>query len=399
MNNTFEFVGKLSIGKESDKFKPFEQKTTNGWTNTRLLFNVQAGDNRHLLEIKGLHKADETGKVFTLDKGGIDKDSGEKIKGQKLEVDWKDRFKPEIIEQVAEFKKFVIDVEEPKRRYTLEKATEKSKEGSLTNEELKELDVENVEKALEDSKKKRKDFIHETDFAIFVKKVIESGKFSNRLFRVLGNIEYSEYNGKFYRHLVPTRIYLAEKDAVPVSIGNIVLFFKKGAIEELDTKKIISGYVRNYDNQRKEDIPAPVSLMMDLSKDDEKQTKLHALLTSQFTVKDKTWKELGLKITMLNGSQKLEITEDMLNDFQKEMIELGCMTLDDIRAEMGGDIYGKPVEAMVIENVMRGYTKGRKDTLYEDSHFVIKPLELKVKENNSKEEDTDGDEDPFKDFM
>jgi hypothetical protein len=360
-NNTFEFVGRIAIGKETDSFKPFTVKTSEkGWTTTQLLFNVIAGDNRHFLDIKGLHKEDGTGLVYTQGKGGTNKDTGEKEKGEKLQIPWNDRNKQSKIEKVAEYKKFVIDLEEPKRRYQLEKALEKQEDGSLTDEELKELGAEDIKMALEESKKKRKDFIHETDFATMIHKIIVSDKYTGRMFKIKGNIEYSEYKGKFYKHLIPTRIYLAEKDATPESIGNVILFFKKGAVEEATNKNIITGYLRNYDKQRKETISIPLSFVIDISKDedDKKRTILHKLLIEQFTVKDKSWKELGVKITMLNGSQKLEITDDMLTDFQREMIAAECMTLDDVRLEMGGDIYGKPIEENIIENVSKGYSKG-----------------------------------------
>ena len=46
----FEMTGKLSISKETEKFKPWdERKYDSGWVKRRLLFNVTCGDNRHML--------------------------------------------------------------------------------------------------------------------------------------------------------------------------------------------------------------------------------------------------------------------------------------------------------------------------------------------------------------
>jgi hypothetical protein len=358
-----------------------------------------------MLEIKGGYFKDGTGEIFTFSKSGTS-DSGEKIKGEKLEVAWKDRFKPEIIENVAEFKKYIVDLEEHGRRFKLEKAAEKEIDGSITAEELLGLGVDNVQQALEESKKKRKEFIAESDFAEFVYKLISSGKGNDKLFRIMGDIVYSEYNGNFYKRLSPTRIYLAEKDATPSSTGQITIFYNKDSLDSGSFKEknkyYINGYARNYDSQRKTNIPCPVQLVVDLSKDEENEAskKLNSLMIKQFTVKDKSWKEFGIKVRLLDGSQKVEITDDMLTDFQKEMLELGAITLDDIRKEIGGDIYGDKVQEMVVINVARGYTKGRKDTVFIDDDFVIKPIELidnKRNNNNNDEDDIfDGLEDiPF----
>jgi hypothetical protein len=403
MVNTFEFIGKLVIGKESEKFKPYEVITSaKGWVTKRLLFNVIAGDNRHMLESKGGYFKDESGKIFTFSKAGKD-DNGNQIKGEKLEVAWKDRFKPEIIENVAEFKKFVVDLEEYGRRFKLEKAVEKKNDGTLIDEELLELGVDDVEKSLEDSKKKRKEFIAEADFTEYLHKVVSSGKINDKLFRVLGNIVDSEYNGKFYRKLVPTRVYLAEKDAKPSSIGQITVFFNKDSLDSnslKDKKKYyVNGFVRDYDNNRKVEVPCPIQLVIDTTKDEENETnkKLNSMFVKQFTVKDKTWKEIGVKVKMLDGAQKTDITEDMLNDFQKELLELGAITMDDIRKELGKDIYGEKIQEYVIINAARGYTKGRKDTVFIDKDFVVEPVEILEKEHSenteSDEEDIFGDVD------
>lgn len=67
---------------------------------------------------------------------------------------------------------------------------------------------------------------------------------------------------------------------------------------------------------------------------------------------------------MLNGSQKVELTEDMLTDEQRENIEFGLCTLEDIVKEMGGDVYGDRVTDIVIDKLGRGYTNGSKETAY-----------------------------------
>lgn len=398
MSNTFEFIGKLSIGKESESFKPFEETSyPSGWDKYRLLFNVQAAENRHMLTSEGMAKADGTGIVYTFSKQKVDPITNVKTKGESLQVPWKDRFKPEVIEKVAEFKKFVIDFEKPNRRYELEAALKKQEKGELTEEELKELGVDDIAKALEESKKKRKEFISEYDYTEFLHKIIKSGKFKDMKFKVLGEIVYSEYNGKFYKKYSPQRIYLANSEEKETSTGQLTIYFNKESLDENsfeDTGKLyVNGFIRNYDSSSKEDIPCPVQLVIDGSKkDDEKVQKFTRVMKSQFTVEDDSWKEFGVKVKLLDGAQKVDITEDMLTDFQKEMLELDVITMDDIKKELDGDIYGDKIQEMVIVNVARGFSKGRKDTVYVDSDFEIKPVEVETEDQTNEESESNTDD-------
>ena len=379
MANQFEIVGKLSISKESEKFKPYEHTSfASGWAKGRLLFNVQAAENRHMLTTEGMYKEDGTGTIYTFTKGKISPVTSVKTKGESLQVKWKDRNKPEILEQVAEFKKFVIDFEKQGRRYELEKALKKQEAGESVVEELETLGVEDLAKAVEESKKKRKEFLSEYDFAEYLAKLLQSDKLKDKKFRILGEIVYSEYNGKIYKKLVPQRVYLVNSDEEDISTAQITVYYNSESLDENsfdDTGKLyVNGFIRNYDGQRKENIPCPIQLTIDGSKEDEKVQKFTKVMKSQFTVSDDSWKEFGVKVKLLDGAQKVEITEEMLSDFQKEMLELEVITMDEIRKEIGGDVYGERTQEMVIVNVARGYTKGRKDSVFVDSDFEIKPI-------------------------
>jgi len=161
----FEMIGKFGLGKETEKFKPYsETKYDSGWVKRRIMFNAICGDNRHLLIVDAGSFADGHGDVYTFSKGSVD-ESGNKVKGESLKIPFKDRLTSKKLVEVAEFKKYVFDLEKPGRRYKLEKAAEKIKEGSsLTDEELKDIGLDNeseVKDALEKSKKKHHEFISE----------------------------------------------------------------------------------------------------------------------------------------------------------------------------------------------------------------------------------------------
>lgn len=383
----FEMLGRISLGKETEKFKPYSETTyDSGWVKKRIMFNAICGDNRHLLTVDAGAFADGHGDVYTFSKGSVD-ENGRRTKGESLKIPFKDRLTSSKLAEVAEFKKFVFDLEKPNRRYKLEKAAEKIKEGtSLTDEELAELEVESeadVKTALEKSIKKRHEFISEWDFVDFIKKVIESGKYSDKKFYIKGNgnYQYSDKNERVYESYVPTRIYLADDNAEEYCTATINVLFNRDSVDDMSVeekgKYYINGYMMQYDSNRKGNIPCSVTVTIPVAPEDasDKDKKKVEAIKRKFVVEDESWKELGVVVKMLNGAQKTEITDDMLTDEQKEDLECGLITLDDIRADLGGSVYGDRVQEYQFDKIARGFTKGRNDTVYTDDDMVIKPIE------------------------
>lgn len=383
----FEMTGRLSISKETEKFKPWEEKTyDSGWVKRRLLFNVTCGDNRHMLSVDDGSFSDGHGDVYTFSKATVD-ESGNKKKGESMIIPFKERLTSPKIAEVAEFKKYIFDLEKPGRRYSLEKASERLKEGrNLTDEELKDLGLENeseIAEALEKSKKKRHKFITKWDFAEFIKKVIDSGKYSNSKFFIRGNGEYkySENKERVYESYVPTRIYLAADDAEESSTATVNILFNSESLDTMSAeekkKYYVNGWMMEYDNNRRGNIPVPVTVTIPLVADDADQKAKRRVesLKHKFTVDDESINEYGVVVNMLNGAQKTEITEDMLTDEQRYDLDCGLITMDDIREELGTNVYGERIREYELVKPARGFTKGRQDTVYTVEDMVIRPIE------------------------
>lgn len=383
----FEMTGKLSISKETEKFKPWdERKYDSGWVKRRLLFNVTCGDNRHMLSVDDGSFEDGHGDVYTFTKSTVD-ESGNKKKGESITIPFKERLTSPRIAEVAEFKKYIFDLEKPGRRYGLEKAAERLKEGrNLTDEELKNLGLENeseVTEALENSKKKRHEFITKWDYAEFIKKVIDSGKYSDAKFFIRGNGEYSysENNERVYESYVPTRIYLAADDSEESSTATVNILFNSESLDTMsaDEKKkyYVNGWMMEYDNNRRGNIPVPVTITIPLPSEDTDQKAKRRIesLKHKFTVDDESIKEYGVVVNMLNGAQKTEITEDMLTDEQRDDLDCGLITMDDIRAELGSSVYGERIREYEFVKPAGGFTKGRQETVYTAEDMVIRPIE------------------------
>lgn len=399
----FEMTGKLSISKETEKFHPYTEKTyPSGWVRKQLLFNVTCGDNRHMLTVTAGAFADGHGDIYSFTKGGVD-ENGNKVKGESIQIPFKERLTSPKLAEIAEFKKFIIDLEQPGRRYKLQNMADKIHEGKeLTDEELKEVGLESkddVTTALEKSNKKRHEFISEMDYIDFIKKVIDSEKYKDKLFFIRGNGEYqySDNQQKVYESYIPTRIYLAADDAEPSSTATINIIFNSESLDEMSVeekgKYYVNGHMMEYDQNRKANIPVPVTIVIPVPEDDEKGKKKAEAFKHKFMVDDDTYKEYGAIVNMLNGAQKTEITEDMLTDEQREDLDLGIITMDDIRAEIGGNVYGDRIREYQLVKPARGFTKGRQDTVWTDEDMIIKPIEEAIPDSEDLFEDEVVDDD------
>ena len=90
-----------------------------GWVKRRLLFNVTCGDNRHMLAVDDGSFEDGHGDVYTFTKATVD-ESGNKKKGESITIPFKERLTSTKIAEVAEFKKYVFDLEKQQKIWARE---------------------------------------------------------------------------------------------------------------------------------------------------------------------------------------------------------------------------------------------------------------------------------------
>lgn len=390
--NTIEFVGKLFSYKQSDKFKPYEENTyDSGWVNRSYKFGIMCGNDRHMMVIKGgKWKDDNKMTVKTFTKPLYDDNNNLIAQSESLTIPWDKRFDKEQIMKVAEYRKFIVDLEVPGRRIKLESAVEKFKDGSITDEEMTTLGVnslEEAEKAVKDSKAKRKEFLTEWDFAEYMNKVVNNEKMKDKIVKVRGEyrIEYSIKNQQFYRSFVPSRVYLCNNDEPVKSEATFDFYFNKDAVDDNDfaekKKYHINGFLRFYDNtyeDNKGDFGCPIMLTIDGNRayknskgepvDGEKFAKGMARKFEFDT--ENEFKQIGLKVNILDGAQTVDFDESMLTDEQREDIDLGLITIEDIKKEMGANIYGDRVTDIIIVGIAQGYSKGAIDSAFVASDFL-----------------------------
>ena len=372
MSNNISFVGK--IRKIKDGYS--EQEFSGGLVKRKLTFQALCGNSVQWLEVSALVWKDEKkNKVYTLK-------SVEGGKDEKLTVEWEDRLNPDVVASVPGYKRFVVDTDTFAKRRELEDA--------------------GLDEELEKSQKKRKEFIHESDFIDYLIKVLNNEKSKDMIFRINGTAEYSygSKNDMYYRSFVPQKIFRVSDDTEQCCTGSMKLYFAEGAVDDTCVDKtgdyIINAFVDYYDQNAKMSAFAPISVKIN------KDHKMANGFKKRFSkAEGDEIKELGVGVDFINGAKMVEITEDMLSDDQKESIADGMVTFEDIKAELGGTTFGDRVTEIRLIGLMKGYSAGVRDTMYSIENLQKKPIKDAPKSENVEEdvekvdifEDLDEDDD------
>jgi len=370
-NNTFEFIGNIAIPKP-ERFYEVKENATKTWEGHRLSFGVQESKlNTVFVEIYGGRKPNGENKVFTFSKSA----NGEK--GSKLEISWADRLKPEVVDMVAHFKKIIVDLE-----------TDQEVKKSIYELLYKIRNIENKDTITEDDKselaklkeeykalaKNRFEFISEYDAIVLLANKLTELK--DYKFRVRGNIDFTEYKGKYYKKFYANFIEIVPNDTENKLTAKINIFFDKDSLDETDLKEdkkaYINGWVQNYNRATKADGFIPQQFIINASKldfDDETHMAYYNLLADTFKVK-KGYYCLPFDVNVYRGAEKIDFTYDDLTDEQKKYVQLGIKTIEDF-APRGG-MFGTNIEefrlvAAILEDE---YKDGRVDTGLNDEEFA-----------------------------
>ena len=361
MANQISFVGK--IRKVKDGYS--EQEFSGGLIKRRLRFMAVCGNSTQWLEVSALVWKDEKkNKVYTLK-------SVEGAKDEKFTVEWANRLNPDVIASVPGYKRLVVDTDTFAKR--------------------KELEEAGLDDELEKSKKKRKEFIHESDFIDYLIKVLDNEKSKDMVFRINGTAEYAYGSKKdvYYRSFVPQKIFRVNDDTEQSCAGSMKLYFAEGAVDDTCADEtgdiVINAFVDYYDQTAKMNAFAPISVKIAADH------KMANGFKKRFSkAEGDEIKELGVGVNFINGAQTVEITEDMLSDEQKEAIEDGMVTFEEIKAELGGTAFGERVTEIRLTGLMKGYSSGVQDTMYSIEDLRKRPIKEEVKnEETQNEEVTD----------
>ena len=356
----FEIIATLKAVKDSDNFSAFEVRDFNsGWQNTRYRFNAISGTNRFMLEIGGGKWTDDKkNQILTFSRAETGK------KPEKMTVKWEDRKNPEIIDKVAGYRIYTCNL--------------------LTFDERKALEEEGKE---DEAKKKNHQFLEKTEFAALVKRVIDSGKYVDAKFRILGTIDfqYSAKNGQFYRTLSVDKMYKVADDTPCKSEMTINAFYTEGAIDAEsydDTKKMFFNcYTDHYFSAVKANRFVPMSLVIN-GNGDEKADKKAVAFKKMFEKFDDeaTVRKVGLVCDMVDGAEAQAITYDDLDEDTRDNIDMGLIELEDAIKALGGNMMGNRITETRVKSLSRTSAKGSEPTVFTEDDLHKLPVVEEVEE-------------------
>lgn len=361
MANTFEMCGKISLGKEKDKFKPYDEREfSSGWVIKNLKFNCRCGGSSHMLTLNFGKMKDNSGKVYFYD-------SEQK---KMVNADFKDRNSELILGKAAAFSKFVIDLNPvpiTKMKYLVD-ATDKGDDITDGLEENGFDSIDSLKAAYKKSSSLRREFLAGWDMVAAVKGVLDNPKYKNKKFRIRGDVEFNYYNGKYYKSYVPKKIYLGNDDDEEYSRANIDFYFGKESLVDnidVDHKIYLNGWTPYYDRDSKGNVFADYSIVVHAEDpNDEMGSKKNKIRIKRFTVEgEEEIKRMGVVVKLVNGTEEREIREEDLTEEQQDALFCGDITMEDIRREYGS-VFGDRVTENVFEKFARGFSKGAEETSY-----------------------------------
>ena len=348
--DTFNFCGKIALGKENEKFHPIDRRVfQSGWTNTTVRFNCLSGSNRILCTTQGGKWQDDKKNIVKTFSKSVTDENGNVTKGEAIDIPWVKRFDADQIDKVAGFRKFTVDLGDLKMRRKLQNLIKAFENGTDADELIEETGISNIEDAkaaLEKSIAKKKVFITEWDFAEYVAKLAASDKYKKNLFYISGNydITYNSEKEVYYTNYRVNRIALAADDAALSTELKIDLYYGENAWDdsryEETGKYNVNGWLSYYDNTLKKNGFMPIVIAV--KEDDEKKLNV---LKRKFTVDDGI-KQIGLTLSVLEGAERVEITMEMLDEETREDIECGLLTFEDVKRQYGGRINGEKVSEL-----------------------------------------------------
>ena len=366
MSANFEIIATLKAAKETDAFKPFEVRDfDSGWQNTRYRFNAISGNNRFMLEIGGgKWKDDKKNRILTFSRAETGK------KPEKLEVKWEDRRNPDVIAKVAGFRIYTCNL--------------------LTFDERKALEDEGKE---DEAKKKNHQFLEKTEFATLVKKVVDSDKYKDVKFRILGTVDfqYSESKGQYYRTLSVDKMYKVADDTPYKAEMTINTFYTEDAIDDEsydeNKKMLFSCYTDYYFSSIKDNRFVPMTLVISGNGDEKAEKKALAFKKKLTTFDDEaTVRKCGLVCQMIDGAEEQAITYDDLDEDTRDNIDMGLIELEDAIKALGGSMYGDRITEYRVQSLARNSAKGSEATVYTEDDLKKLPVA-----NDEEDEDEDVD--------
>lgn len=350
MNNRFNFVGNISIPKETSKKPLLSTKTIeyvrNGKKNSMELTSLNFGIKESDTNMAFMEVSDSPRSIIK----SKDTDNND------IEIDWDDRKDPDIVATVANYRKYIVNLGE-------------------------EFDG-------------RQEFLTQFDMIEFLAEKLP--EYKGKILAV-GDYQKTYSKGKWYEKFRLQNLYAVEEDRKSRLGLTFDFYYNKDSIDKTDfkdEKKIyLDGYIKQYINKDEGSKYIPMQLVFNASKYDmenEKHKQLFDYKMLYMDIKNKNMCHLAWEVVLLRGAEAVDFTYDMLTPAQKMQVDLGVRELDDFKPKNG--VLGDKVnEYRVFEPVLKDFDKGddfsdglveldMKMSEFEDEIYVPNAVEEKLDE-------------------
>lgn len=334
----FDMVGKLNIVKDTDKNKGYEEKTFESGFNMRTLrLNMKSGKDKFNVEIRGgINGTESTAEVYSM----VKKDKCY----ENVKFKFKDREK--YISDLAEFKKFVF----------------------VHGED-------------------RNEFVTAYELAGFMNCILKNEVYQDVKFKISGEVELSQYEDKntheqrvAKRYLI-NRIYVVDESTEETATAQVDILIDDNAISDTlidDDILMINGYVEQYDGKKKGNIGIQQVFEYSLSGKGDKKDKIVGKMKDLMKVEDEeTLSKIGFNLELWNRSEDIEFSLDMVSDEEKELLELGLTTEEELKRSYGNG-KGNYIQKNLIKTIKKGFMGGCIPTSITLTDLLSVPEEPKV---------------------
>lgn len=308
-NSRFKFVGDLGIPKKQERFYVERDGKTSDTGSVSINFYVEDKKNnsKGWVELFGYKNPS----IRTLD-----------TDNKQIEISWSDRLDPDVIKEVAGFKKLYVNL----------------------GEEFGGFQT----------------FITEYDMIQYLNTYLP--KYSGKV-EVKGNIEKNYYNGTVRDRYNITSVYAAAQDKKPMLEVEMVLFYNNSSVDKSDLAKEqkvrVEALVEQYSRIDKKRMLFHQPVVLSQAAYD-MENEAHAriwnnrldYLTKKIPSKKK-YAMMKWKCRLVNGAEEIPFDESMLTNAQKEQIMLGVKTVEDFAPKKS--VYGPTInEIRLVEPILDG---------------------------------------------
>lgn len=297
------------------------------------------------------------------------------VDNEKMDVDWDDRFDEDIIEKVANYRKYIVDLGDEHG----------GRQEFITAYDM----IEHLREYLPD----------------YNGRVVVTGQFTR---------DWYAKKKMYFSKFRVQNVFAAPEERKNRLLLTMDLFYNKASLDDSDfdesKKMTLDCYIEQYINKDEGRKYVPIQVVFSGAKYDlenEKHKKLFDYKMKYIKVKNKNMVHIPWEIVLLRGAEEAEFDESMLTDSQREQVELGIKTVDDFRPK--GNVYGDRIdEFRLFEPKLEGdYADGVlecDDTADEFEEKIYVPAQDETMEeakknskssSKAKKDEDEDDEPPF----